>query len=81
MFAFTLKRVVASMLAVLIIFCGQASFAQAALNSNEQVDTQKKEVLVAVVNTLEQHLKFLQMIFIQRLETRVTHLQALLDDQ
>ncbi|OGG69899.1 hypothetical protein A2929_00235 [Candidatus Kaiserbacteria bacterium RIFCSPLOWO2_01_FULL_45_25] len=71
----------AGMFAVLTIFCGQFSFAQAALISNEQVETQKKEVLLGIVTTLEEHVKFLQMILIQKLEARVEYLQTLADNK
>lgn len=67
--------------AVLMIFGGSASFANAELISNEQVETQKREVLLGIVTTLEEHLKFLQMILIQNLEARVEYLQTLADNK
>lgn len=81
MYKYTFKGYMAGMFAVLMIFCGQVSFAEASLITNEQVETQKKEVLLNIVNTLEEHVKFLQMILIQKLEARVEYLQTLADNK
>ena len=42
MYTYTFKAYMTGMFAALIIFCGNVSFANAALISNEQVETQKK---------------------------------------
>ncbi len=77
----TLKWYVASIFVFALLFFGQMSFTHAALISNEEVEVQKKEVLLAIVNTLEEHIKFLQMALIQKLETRVKELQIIVDRQ
>src|SRR3989338_6812590 len=76
MYKYTTNGYMAGMFAVLTIFCGQFSFAQAALISNEQVETQKKEVLLGIVSTLEEHVKILQMILIKKLEAIFKYLQT-----
>ena len=81
MYTYTFKAYMTGMFAALIIFCGNVSFANAALISNEQVETQKKQVLLGIVTTLEEHVKFLQMILIQNLEARVEYLQTLADNK
>lgn len=54
---------------------------QAQLITNEQVDEQKREVMVHIVDTLEAHLRLLQMVMIQRLEAQVAHLENLAKNQ
>ena len=49
---------------------------QAATISDADVSEQNIAVQLALVNALEEHLKLLQMIFIQRLEAQVAALQA-----
>jgi predicted HTH domain antitoxin len=71
----------ASMFVVALLFLGHVSFAQAALISDTQVEDQQEEVLLAIVNTLQEHVKLLQMVLIQKLEARVEYLQTLVDNQ
>lgn len=44
--------------------------------SQADISEQNRAVLVAAVGTLEQHLKLLQMLFINQLEARIDVLEA-----
>ncbi|MEZ4195243.1 MAG: hypothetical protein R3B53_02485 [Candidatus Paceibacterota bacterium] len=66
---------------LLIMFGSTVSSAHAAYITNEQVEAQKKEVLLQVVQVLQQDVKLLQMILIQKLEARVAYLQTLADNK
>jgi hypothetical protein len=81
MYKYSFKEYLTGMFAVVLIFFGQISVTQAALITNEQIEEQKKEVLLGIVTTLEEHVKFLQMILIQNLEARVEYLQTLADNK
>lgn len=57
------------------------SVVQAQLISNQQVAEQKREVLFGLVEAMQEHVKLLQMLVIQKLEADVALLQARLDAQ
>jgi len=76
----TFKMYATSLFVVVLVFFGHISFAQAQLISNEQVEAQKKEVVQAAMVTIEEQVKLLQMILIQRLEARLAYLQALTEN-
>lgn len=78
---YKLTRQVLGIFMVFVLFFGNTSSAQAQLISNKQIENQNREVLLAVVVATEKHLNLLQMIFIQRLEAQVKHLQAIADNQ
>lgn len=65
----------------LIIMNVFLSTAQASAITQPQINEQQRVVLVEIVDVLEEHLKLLQMQWIQQLEARVTWLQAQLDAQ
>jgi len=81
MHKFKLLRSVLGMSVVVILFFGHISFTQAALISDEQVAEQKKEVLLSIVGTLQEQVKLLQMILIQKLEAEVKHLEGRIANQ
>jgi hypothetical protein len=62
---------------VIILFAASVHTTNAALISDSQVDSQKRAVLVSVVDTLENQLKLIQMLYIQKLEARVAYLESL----
>lgn len=55
--------------------------AHAAYISDEQVEAQQQNVSEQLVITLEEHVKLLQMLVIQKLEARVAFLQTLVADE
>lgn len=61
----------------LLIFGSSASLAHAELISNQQVEEQKKEVMLGIIEVLQEDVKLLQMLLIQKLEARVAYLQTL----
>jgi hypothetical protein len=65
----------------LVMFLGSFSYTQAQLISDRQVEEQKREVFLAIVDSLQEHVKLLQMILIQRLEAQVNNLETLIANQ
>lgn len=78
MYHFSTRISIAGIVCTLLLFVGafQAPAANAATISDADVREQTISVQVALVDTLRQHLKLLQMVMIQRLESRVAALQA-----
>lgn len=62
--------------AVFMVGAFQPVLANAATISDADVRTQAISVQMALVETLREHVKLLEMIIIQRLENRVAALQA-----
>ena len=73
-----LQKVSTTFLACVFVFSAlyTPARADAALISDQQIDSQKREVLVSVVQTLQQHVRLLQMVLIQRLEIQVATLRT-----
>jgi hypothetical protein len=61
----------------MILFAAAAPTTQAALITDDQVNEQNRTVLLSVVTTLEEHLKLIQMLYIQKLEARVSYFESL----
>jgi Na+-transporting NADH:ubiquinone oxidoreductase subunit NqrC len=77
----SMSSVVGLFVALILLLSSSVSLVHAELISDQQVDEQKKVVMLALVETLREDVKLLQMILIQRIEARVTYLQTLATNQ
>lgn len=70
-----ITKIITGALFTLMLFFGlQAPMAQAV--SDADIRSQTTAVQTALMDTLQEHLKLLQLVFIQRLEAEVATLQA-----
>lgn len=74
-------KCVTGVFVTIVLFFGHVSLTHAELINNAQVEGQTKEVFLAIVGTLQEHVKLLQMVLIQKLETQVEHLESLAANQ
>lgn len=82
MYVHTTTQYVAGVLvAILCIFFSSFSFTHAALITDTQITDQKTEVKDAMITTINEQIKLLQMILITRLEAEVHYLQSIVDAQ
>lgn len=68
------KYLTAAFAVTLVLF---GNVAEAKMISNDQVEEQKRAVMVEIVKVLQEDVKLLQMVLIQNLEYRVNYLQTL----
>ena len=76
-----MRNVAGMFVAILLIFSTHASLAHAEFITSAQVEEQKREVMLNLVETLQEQVKLLQMSLIQNLEARVAFLQTLAANQ
>lgn len=68
------------LLGVITVFSVHLPTADAAF-SQADINEQKRAVLLELVDTMEEQLNLLQMLYINRLEAQVQYLQAIADTQ
>lgn len=71
-----LTKIIAGALFTLMLFFGMQQTPTAQAVSDADIRAQTIVVQTAMVDTLHEHLRLLQLVFIQRLEARVAALQA-----